>query len=404
MPHLLYIPFLFALGACVGSFLNVVVHRLPLGMSLVTPPSRCPKCETRLAWYDNIPVFGWILLRGKCRYCKQPISPRYPIVEAVTGLLFVFYYVMFFMVRIGPDGMANLADQWPIYALYMALVAGLFAASLIDAELFIIPAGIPWWLAAAGIVVHGVIDRPGSSGSLIDPPFALALSAGAGVGLVVSIVLLQRKILPISFPVGDLLEAERAELEQRAKEDADAGRDGPEIPPQFTSAQVRGEIRKEMLFLMPPMVLGAVSVAMHTHIPAVRHIWYEAAKIDWLNASLGALLGGLAGGFVVWLTRILGSYVIGKEAMGLGDVHLMFGIGAVLGAGPATVAFFIAPFIGILAGIYLLIARSRRQLPYGPYLSLATGFILLFYPPIAEYLRPGLQGLIWFIRQGLANL
>ena len=219
-----------------------------------------------------------------------------------------------------------------------------------------------------------------------------------------SIVLLQRKILPISFPVGDLLEAERAELEQRAKEDADAGRDGPEIPPQFTSAQVRGEIRKEMLFLMPPMVLGAVSVAMHTHIPAVRHIWYEAAKIDWLNASLGALLGGLAGGFVVWLTRILGSYVIGKEAMGLGDVHLMFGIGAVLGAGPATVAFFIAPFIGILAGIYLLIARSRRQLPYGPYLSLATGFILLFYPPIAEYLRPGLQGLIWFIRQGLANL
>ena len=174
MPHLLYIPFLFALGACVGSFLNVVVHRLPLGMSLVTPPSRCPKCETRLAWYDNIPVFGWILLRGKCRYCKQPISPRYPIVEAVTGLLFVFYYVMFFMVRIGPDGMANLADQWPIYALYMALVAGLFAASLIDAELFIIPAGIPWWLAAAGIVVHGVIDRPGSSGSLIDPPFARA--------------------------------------------------------------------------------------------------------------------------------------------------------------------------------------------------------------------------------------
>ena len=58
-------------------------------------------------------------LRGKCRYCKQPISPEYPIVEAITGLLFVFYYVMFFMAHVGPEGTTNLADQWPIYGLYM---------------------------------------------------------------------------------------------------------------------------------------------------------------------------------------------------------------------------------------------------------------------------------------------
>ncbi|HEX4056308.1 MAG TPA: prepilin peptidase [Tepidisphaeraceae bacterium] len=404
MPHLLYIPFLFALGACVGSFLNVVVYRLPRGISLVTPASRCPRCETPLAWYDNIPVFGWIFLRGKCRYCKQPISPEYPIVEAITGLLFVFYYVMFFMAHVGPEGTTNLADQWPIYGLYMALVAGLLAASLIDAELFIIPAGIPWWLAGIGIVVHGVVDRPGSAGALIDPPFALALCAGAGVGLIASIVLLLMKILPMSFPVGDLLEAERAELEQQAKEAAEKGRETPDIPEEFAPAQVRAEIRKEMLFLMPPLVLGAASVALHTHAPAVRHLWYAAAQIDWLNAGMGALLGGLIGGFVVWLTRILGSYAFGKEAMGLGDVHLMFGVGAVLGAGPATVTFFIAPFIGILAGVYLLIAHSRRQLPYGPYLSLAAGFVMLFYSPIAAYLQPGLQGLMWFIRQGLAAL
>ena len=142
-------------------------------------------------------------------------------------------------------------------------------------------------------------------------------------------------------------------------------------------------------------------MALHTHVPMVRHIWYEAAKIDWLSGSLGALLGGFVGGFVVWLTRILGSYALGKEAMGLGDVHLMFGVGAVLGAGPATIAFFIAPFIGILAGIYLLVTRSQRQLPYGPYLSLATGFVMLFYAPIAGYFRPGLMQLIWLIRQGL---
>jgi leader peptidase (prepilin peptidase)/N-methyltransferase len=130
----------------------------------------------------------------------------------------------------------------------------------------------------------------------------------------------------------------------------------------------------------------------------VRGLWYAAAKIDWLNASMGAILGGLIGAFVVWLTRILGSYILGKEAMGLGDVHLMLGVGAVLGAGMATVAFFLAPFAGIVAGLYLWITRSRRQLPYGPYLSLAAGVVMLFYTPIADYLRPGLLGLLEIMR------
>src|SRR3954463_15032756 len=102
MPHLIFILFFFALGACVGSFLNVVVWRLPRDESLVSPGSHCPKCNHRLAWYDNIPVFGWILLKGKCRYCKAPISARYPIIEFITGALFVFYYAMFFVLHIGP--------------------------------------------------------------------------------------------------------------------------------------------------------------------------------------------------------------------------------------------------------------------------------------------------------------
>ena len=103
MPHLPFIIlFLFILGACVGSFLNVVVWRLPQGQSLSYPPSHCPKCGNALPWYDNIPVFGWIKLRGRCRFCREPISPRYPIVEAICGLLFVFYYVMFFLGQTGP--------------------------------------------------------------------------------------------------------------------------------------------------------------------------------------------------------------------------------------------------------------------------------------------------------------
>ncbi len=395
MPPFLYIPFLFAIGACIGSFLNVVVYRLPRGMSLVKPPSRCPQCETPLAWYDNIPVFGWIFLRGKCRYCRKPISPRYPIVEAITGCLFVFYYFMFFILHLGPAGEMN----WPIYALDMMLLSGLLAASLIDAELFIIPAGIPWWIAGIAVVVHGFVDQPGSAGSLMQWPSALALCAGSAIGLAISIALLQLRILPLSFPTGDLLEVERVELAQQAKAAADAGEQGPDIPPEFSAAEVRREIRKEMLFLMPPLVLGGASVLLHMHVPAVRQMWYAAARIDWLNAALGSLLGGLVGAFVVWLTRILGSYVMGKEAMGLGDMHLMFGIGAVLGGSAATITFFIAPFAAIAVGIYLLIAHSRRQLPYGPYLSLAAAFVMLFYTPIAAYLQPGLQALVSIIRQ-----
>src|SRR5512146_1743482 len=77
------------LGAAVGSFLNVVIYRLPAGLSLLHPPSRCPKCHTPLRPYDNVPVLGWLWLRGKCRYCRAPIAARYPLIEAFTATLFL---------------------------------------------------------------------------------------------------------------------------------------------------------------------------------------------------------------------------------------------------------------------------------------------------------------------------
>jgi leader peptidase (prepilin peptidase)/N-methyltransferase len=82
------------LGACVGSFLNVLVYRLPLRKSLVHPPSHCPRCGHAIRWYDNIPVLGWIRLRGKCRDCKMPISVRYPCVEGFCGILFVGVFIL----------------------------------------------------------------------------------------------------------------------------------------------------------------------------------------------------------------------------------------------------------------------------------------------------------------------
>jgi leader peptidase (prepilin peptidase) / N-methyltransferase len=76
------------MGGAVGSFLNVVVYRLPNGVSLITPPSHCPACKQPIRWFDNVPVFGWIMLGGRCRNCRSPISIRYPLVEAVTAAMF----------------------------------------------------------------------------------------------------------------------------------------------------------------------------------------------------------------------------------------------------------------------------------------------------------------------------
>ena len=82
-------------GLCVGSFLNVCAYRLPLGESIVSPPSRCTKCGRTLSWFDNVPVLSWVVLRGRCRTCKTPVSWMYPSVEIITSLVFVLTYVTY---------------------------------------------------------------------------------------------------------------------------------------------------------------------------------------------------------------------------------------------------------------------------------------------------------------------
>ena len=82
--------YLFTLGCCIGSFINVLIYRLPLDQSIVYPNSRCPKCKIKINWFDNLPLISWFLLRGKCRSCKSKISFSYPIIELSTGLLIWF--------------------------------------------------------------------------------------------------------------------------------------------------------------------------------------------------------------------------------------------------------------------------------------------------------------------------
>jgi len=92
MDTLLIYVFLFIIGSAIGSFLNVVIYRVPLGKSIVSPPSSCPKCGERIKPYHNIPILGWLILGGKCANCKESISIRYPIIEFLTGILAVLIY------------------------------------------------------------------------------------------------------------------------------------------------------------------------------------------------------------------------------------------------------------------------------------------------------------------------
>jgi leader peptidase (prepilin peptidase)/N-methyltransferase len=125
-PALLALAALF--GALVGSFLNVVIHRLPRKESIVFPPSRCPKCGARIFPWDNVPVVSWLLLGGRCRACKAPISKRYPAVEALSALL-----VTLVVARWGPT---------PTALVYIGFVLSLLAIMLIDLEHRIIPDAI----------------------------------------------------------------------------------------------------------------------------------------------------------------------------------------------------------------------------------------------------------------------
>src|ERR1051326_8467218 len=86
---------MFWFGSCVGSFLNVCIYRLPLGMSVVSPPSHCPQCKYSIPWWLNVPLVTWLSLRGKCRNCGAPISIRYFLVELLTGIMFMSSWLAF---------------------------------------------------------------------------------------------------------------------------------------------------------------------------------------------------------------------------------------------------------------------------------------------------------------------
>jgi leader peptidase (prepilin peptidase)/N-methyltransferase len=139
----LVIAFIFLFGMVIGSFLNVCILRIPEDLSIVAPASRCPRCQTLIKWYDNVPVFGWLWLRGKCRTCGLPISPMYPLVELATGLLFVTCYLEF--------GLTQSAVKWLFFTCLLIVL------TITDLRVRLLPDLVNWPGFVAGLFFSAVV-------------------------------------------------------------------------------------------------------------------------------------------------------------------------------------------------------------------------------------------------------
>lgn len=463
--------FCFAFGACVGSLMNVLVYRLPLGMGVVTEPSHCPKCNTRLTWRENIPIFGWLLLGGKCRFCKAKISPEYPIVEFAVAAMFVLVWMLLYFIPDGyrvmgvnigslsPDWARSGWEQtWPLYAVVILLFSGLLASTIIDARTFTIPLQIPWACTLIGLFVHtvwaavvyqqwpgGLYGHAPSAIWSISTPVNWAFPAGwlgvpadtdtsgvwwwigcaigGALGLGLSCLMLKFGWIRRSMEDYDQwADAELARQKEAAiKAEADPNLKEKLIPIDPATGQpadptelwtlyprARQEMVKELAFLAPIVLLAVAFgyVLFKLNIEQLASLTGEQAKAAaaqglhgfrwanvtrppaWLVVMSGSILGYLLVGGLLWFIRIAGTLGFGKEAMGMGDVHLMAAVGACLGWIDGTLAFFLSAPVALAGWVVgWVVARlggSKKgtTLPFGPWLSIATVLVFVFKPLI----------------------
>ena len=145
--------YFFLFGIVVGSFLNVCISRIPEGLSIVSPGSRCPRCLTPIKPYDNVPIFGWLWLGGKCRSCKLPISPMYPLIEMTTGLLFAACFLRF--------GFTAETAKWIVFSCLLVVLA------ITDVRVRILPDVVNWPGFAAGMIFSFFVPVNDGSGYVL---------------------------------------------------------------------------------------------------------------------------------------------------------------------------------------------------------------------------------------------
>ena len=333
----------FLLGACIGSFLNVVIYRLPLGLSVNEPKrSFCPKCKSAIPLRRNIPLLSWLLLRGRCHDCKAPIAFRYFGVELLTALLFAAVW-RFFPPQAAPF-------LW-------VLVSLLVAITFIDAEHLIIPTGLTWAGSAVGLAACAVWPRlpqmaAGPGGGWLDGLKQSGLGWAAGFFGLWAVVELGK----LAFG-----KFER-KFDRAAAWEVKEGK-GDEDPLEFT-------LGEEMLtwwdiFSRPSdrLVLEVESVLVDSAAFAGGRMEVRETEFTLPDGTVKAFadirsLSGTA-------TRA----VIPREAMGMGDPHLLGLLGAFFGWSGAFFALFAASVYAIVAAIIGRVGFGR-PLPFGPFLAL----------------------------------
>ncbi len=347
--------FALVLGLLVGSFLNVVIHRLPKGESIVFPPSRCPHCAHRLSALDLVPVFSYLGLRGRCRYCGKPISPRYPLVEGLTGGLFLLAALFY------PPSVEAL--------LVFAFLGFLVALSFIDLDTFELPDALTYGLLFLGLLGAWLLSFPLPFGEALDG----ALLAAGGLGLIAGYAnLFMRRFQEgrAEVPVGP------HQVHMAALFGALLG-PGVGMALAFLTWALSGRTGKPVV-LPDRLTLPLLPLAL---------LLAPALGLDLLASLKGALLaaGGLAlAGGLYWALRPVPE---GEDeepvALGYGDVKLLGALGAWLG-----LYAFLALFLGVSAGALAGLLFRQRKIPFGPYLALGGVAAFFFGPAIWEaYLR-----------------
>jgi len=333
----------FVLGCIAGSFLNVCIHRLPLGMSIVTPRSHCPHCQYSIPWYLNIPLVTWLALRGRCKNCGAPISPRYFIVELLTGVAFLGCWLVF-------------GAKSPALALvYAIFIAGLIAATFIDFEHFIIPDEITLGGIVAGLVASFLLPSLQGERTMGWGILKGLIGAAVGAGMIYAIL-----------RIGKLLFGR-----QRVKWPKEA-----KIIFAETSLHLPDrEIPYDELFYRKTDVVVArakqVEMIDRSYFDAVVRLSQFSLKIEQDKFETVEFDPEDIHHF-----EIVGSeIVLPREAMGFGDVKFMGSIGAFIGWQGVIFSLMVSSMIGAAVGVTLIAMRRRRwssRMPYGPYIALAA--------------------------------
>jgi leader peptidase (prepilin peptidase)/N-methyltransferase len=328
----------FVFGAIVGSFLNVCIHRLPLGQSVVSPPSHCPHCKYSIPWYLNIPLVTWLYLRGRCRNCGAPISIRYFLVELLTAVVFLSCWLSFGRHSVG------------LALVYSVFLSGLIVATFIDFEHFIIPDEITIGGAVAGVVASLLV--PALHGQRALPEAIRQSLAGLVVGAGVIYLILRGGKL--------LFGRQKIELPSNAKV----------IFSETALHLPDNEIPYEEVFYR-----RSDAVVMHAQTAELADRCYKDVRIRLSPERLDIGEESLNPEEVPYLEAVGAEIVLPREAMGLGDVKFMAAIGAFIGWQGVLFSLMASSIIGSMVGVTLILLRRQAwssRLPYGPYIALAA--------------------------------